>query len=125
MSGWACRICVPDLVDEFAASDDPRCIETVIRCGWQVVTVGGDAPCTCCGSDSDSNDGPAFAYTVGLGHRAGHPELAMTGLPVAVMHHALNSLADRAVRSGLRIRQYSDRHYSARRPPGLVSPVIQ
>ncbi len=51
-----------------------------------------------------ADDGPAFAYTVGLLHRAGHPELAMTGLAPAVMHRALNVVADRVVRHGLQIQ---------------------
>lgn len=39
--------------------------------------------------------GPAFAYTVGLPHTAGAPELAMLGLPIQVMHTLLNGVAAR------------------------------
>jgi hypothetical protein len=104
VSSCACRICVPNFIDQSPSASDRDCIETVVRCGWQVVVVGGDTACDCCSGPPDSEDGPAFAYTVGLGHRAGHPELAMTGLPVTLMHHALNLVADRVVMSGLRLR---------------------
>ncbi|MES9511775.1 DUF4262 domain-containing protein [Streptomyces sp. NPDC000609] len=36
--------------------------------------------------------GPGFAYTIGLSHTHGAPELAMLGLDVHAMHHMLNRL---------------------------------
>jgi Domain of unknown function (DUF4262) len=106
VSGCACHICLPDPpVREHLDDGDRSCIETVVRCGWQVILVGGDCSCSNCGKEPDAaDDGPAFAYTVGLMHRAGHPELAMTGLAPAVMHHALNVVADRVVRHGLQVQ---------------------
>ncbi|WP_234334584.1 DUF4262 domain-containing protein [Streptomyces sp. NRRL B-1347] len=40
--------------------------------------------------------GPGFAYTIGLSHTHGAPELAMFGLDVGVMHRMLNTLGDKA-----------------------------
>jgi hypothetical protein len=77
----------------------------VVSFGWQVTLVGEGCSCSDCGAGPDTvQDDPPFAYTVGLMHRAGHPELAMSGLPAAVMHHALNLMADRVVRHGLQVR---------------------
>lgn len=76
---------------------DRDCIGTVLEHGWQVVLVGSGT-CECCdagGVDPSHGDGPAFAYTVGLGHRAGHPELLMSGLDPGLMHRSLNRLAQR------------------------------
>jgi len=39
--------------------------------------------------------GPGFAYTIGLAHSFGSPELAMFGLDIHVMHRALNVLGQR------------------------------
>lgn len=98
--GCDCHACRPE-----PTYDDPvdlDTIATVVRHGWQVVVVGsGD--CDCCASDGGAEDdpcedvGPTFAYTVGLGHRAGHPELVMSGLDPGLMHRALNGLAQRVL----------------------------
>ena len=103
-SGCDCHICRPDeSYDEL----DRRAIETVLEHGWQVTSVAEAAGC----SHPDHDDladhdhgepGPAFAYTVGLGHRAGHPELLISGLDHRVMHRALNNVAQR-VMSGRRL----------------------
>jgi hypothetical protein len=102
--GCDCHICRPDeSYDEL----DRRVIETVLEHGWQVMLVAEDVDC----SDPDHHDhssddhgdpGPAFAYTVGLEHRAGHPELLMSGLDHRVMHRALNGVAQR-IMHGLRL----------------------
>jgi len=102
--GCDCHICRPDdSYDEL----DRRVVETVLAHGWQVMLVADDAGC----SDPDHHDhssddhgepGPPFAYTIGLGHRAGHPELLMSGLDTGVMHRALNDVAHR-IRHGLRL----------------------
>jgi hypothetical protein len=91
-----CHACRPEAVYDPVDRD---CIDTVLEHGWQVVLVGSGA-CACCGDDEvapSHDDGPAFAYTVGLGHRAGHPELVMSGLDPALMHRSLNRLAERIV----------------------------
>lgn len=97
--GCDCHICRPD-----ASYDDldRRTIDSVLEHGWQVMLVGQAATC----SDPDHQDhcaddaehGPAFAYTIGLGHRFGHPELLMSGLDHRVMHRVLNDLARRIMR---------------------------
>lgn len=100
--GCDCHICRPE---ESYDDTDRQSIDMVLKHGWQVILVADSAKCShpdhddrACGDDEP---GPAFAYTVGLGHRAGHPELLMSGLDPGVMHHALNEIAGR-VMSGRR-----------------------
>lgn len=79
-----CRVCLPE---PLTAPHDLTCVSTVLRHGVQVVCIGeGDGP-----------DEPAFAYTVGLPHQAGHPELVMSGQKVELMHSALNEAARRVL----------------------------
>ena len=59
--------------------------------GWHVIKV------------LEGGDEPAFAYTVGLQHSFGHPELVVFGLPLDVAHSILN-VAGEAIRHGA---QYS------------------
>ncbi|MFE3940356.1 DUF4262 domain-containing protein [Streptomyces sp. NPDC059118] len=40
--------------------------------------------------------GPGFAYTIGLAHTHGGPELAMFGLDVHAMHHMLNTFGEKS-----------------------------
>ena len=95
--GCDCHICRPDAsYDEL----DRRTIDSVLEHGWQVILVADDAACSDPehhdhSADDEGDPGPAFAYTVGLGHRLGHPELLMSGLDRHVMHRALNDIADR------------------------------
>jgi Domain of unknown function (DUF4262) len=58
--------------------------EDIRRFGWHVAMVPED------------DTGPGFAYTIGLAHSFGVPELAMFGLDVRVMHPALNVLGQQA-----------------------------
>lgn len=44
---------------------------------------------------------PAFAYTIGLHHNFGHPELIILGQPNKLMHAALNDIGDR-IKQGAR-----------------------
>ena len=55
--------------------------------GWHVVKVLED------------DEGPAFAFTIGLWQRFQHPELIVFGLPLETMHQMLNG-AGAAVRAG-------------------------
>jgi len=82
--GCRCRICRPDpQYDEH----ETRAIANVLQHGWHVILVGaGPAP-----------EEPAFAYTVGLGHRSDHPELLISGLPTDLMHRVLNGVAQRVL----------------------------
>lgn len=52
----------------------------VERVGWHIVIIEED------------EIGPAYAFTVGLYHSFGHPEIAIVGLPYEVMEGVLNDL---------------------------------
>ncbi|MFI6122542.1 DUF4262 domain-containing protein [Streptomyces sp. NPDC051064] len=58
--------------------------ENVQQHGWHVVMVPEDEV------------GPGFAYTIGLVHTHGVPELAMFGLDINAMHRMLNRLGAKA-----------------------------
>ncbi|MDI6516179.1 DUF4262 domain-containing protein [Streptomyces coelicoflavus] len=62
---------------------DLTIIEHVQRHGWHVVMVPED------------EIGPGFAYTIGLSHTHGVPELAMFGLGIHPMHLILNRLGEK------------------------------
>ncbi len=55
--------------------------------GWHVIKVFED------------DEGPGFAFTIGLYERFDHPELIVFGLPLETMHLMLNG-AGEAVRAG-------------------------
>ncbi|MFG2990456.1 DUF4262 domain-containing protein [Streptomyces sp. NPDC048257] len=63
---------------------DLTIIENVQQHGWHVVMVPED------------EIGPGFAYTIGLSHTHGAPELAMFGLDIHTMHRMLNKLGEKA-----------------------------
>jgi len=90
-----CQICVPERLSD---PQDKACVQNVRRYGVHILAVG-TGPCDCEGCDSglDEDDGPAFAYTVGLPHHSGHPELVVSGLRVELMHSMLNSAAERVL----------------------------
>lgn len=67
---------------------DPRTqstVETIHQHGWQVMMIPAD------------DQGPGWAYTIGLWHGHRIPELAMFGLDIHLMQTVLNDLAQRAV----------------------------
>ena len=66
-----------------------KAISDVQNHGWHVLKVMEDG------------EGPAFAYTVGLHHSFGHPELIIVGLSPDVGHSVLN-LAGELIRRGVR-----------------------
>lgn len=59
------------------------------------------------GAIEANDEGPAFAYTIGLHANYTHPELIMFGLPIASMHSILNHCADQ-VRAGARFSTAGD-----------------
>ncbi|MFC8176779.1 DUF4262 domain-containing protein [Streptomyces sp. NPDC057325] len=63
---------------------DLTVIKNVQQHGWHVVMVPED------------EIGPGFAYTIGLAHTHGGPELATFGLDVPVMHRMLNTLGEKS-----------------------------
>lgn len=103
--GCACQICLPD-PEPTQDAQDRRVIDTVLQHGWQVMLVAASDDCSApehadhAGDDDES--GLAFAYTIGLGHRAGHPELLISGLDPALMHRVLNGVTQRVL-DGLRL----------------------
>lgn len=64
--------------------------DLIARYGWAVTMV------------PDDEEGPGFAYTIGLWQRFSHPELLMQGLPLEVMFGVLNIAGER-IRSGERL----------------------
>jgi hypothetical protein len=103
-AGCDCHVCRPD---ESYDEMDRRVIDTVVEHGWQVLGVTNDVGCSHPDHDHETDDHdaswPPFSYTVGLGHRAGHPELLMSGLDHRVMHRVLDDVA-RRIMQGLRLR---------------------
>jgi hypothetical protein len=102
--GCDCHICRPE---ETYDEHDRRVIDTVLEHGCQVITVAEDVDCGHPdhhdhSADDEGAPGPAFAYTIGLGHGAGHPEVLMSGLDHRVMHRALSGVA-RRIMDGLRL----------------------
>lgn len=65
--------------------------------GWYVTYVGG-AHCSRPGCDSEPDDRPPFAYTIGL-FGLNHPELLMVGVPPNVASVVLGALGQR-IRAG-------------------------
>lgn len=73
--------------------EDAR-IKTIIRRhGWAIEYIGGGC-CSVPGCDGGDDEGPPFAYTVGL-FGLGHPELLVFGLDPATTLRLLNTLGGR------------------------------
>jgi hypothetical protein len=66
---------------------DAQMRDDIATYGWHVIKVYED------------EEGPGFAFTIGLFQRFGHPELIVFGLPLDTMHLMLNG-AGEAVRAG-------------------------
>lgn len=90
--GCRCHLCQPARGARTLDHRDARVIRDVRSFGWHLISVGQGIAGT-----------PAFAYTVGLGHRSRHPELVMSGQPVDVMATVLNDVAHRVVVDGQRL----------------------
>ena len=82
--GCDCHVCRPD--EAYDDDLDRGSIETVLQHGWQVILVSDQGGCAHPDHDhSDHSDHdhapstPPFAYTVGLGHRCGHPGSSWPG----------------------------------------------
>ncbi|MGV9524761.1 DUF4262 domain-containing protein [Streptomyces sp. JUS-F4] len=87
-------------------------IENVRQHGWHVVMV------------PENEIGSGFAYTIGLSHTHGAPELAMFGLDVHAMHRILNRLgvksaAGTVLTEGQRHPDVVDGHHVALRQVDL------
>jgi hypothetical protein len=80
---------------EPADEHDRKLLADVERHGWHVVGVEED------------EEGPAFAYSIGLYHSFGHPEVILLGLPVRVMHRIINVIGEE-VRRGERFEHLDE-----------------
>ena len=66
-----------------------RVRDDIAEFGWHVIMVPAD------------DEGPSFAYSIGLFRTYGHPEVIVFGLPLATMHSILNTIGEE-VRRGRR-----------------------
>jgi uncharacterized protein DUF4262 len=77
--------------------EDAHVARTIRSSGWMIQYVGGGS-CSAPGCDCGQDEGPPFAYTVGL-FGMGHPELLITGVSPGTAAMVLNTLGER-IRSG-------------------------
>lgn len=83
----SCHLCVPNGADDGCLAWRDGTASLVEEHGWSVVGAAAE------------NDVPAWAFTVGLWHTLGSPEIAMFGLGLADMQRWLNRLGGQ-IRSG-------------------------
>jgi hypothetical protein len=74
----------PDWTEEEERASDEKLLQDIAEYGWHVVLIAED------------EEGPAFAFTVGLYHSYGHPEVLIQGLGLDLMHQVLNAIGDEA-----------------------------
>ncbi len=67
-----------------ADEDDRRVLDDIARYGWHVIGVEAD------------DEGPAFAYSVGMLHTLGHPEVILFGLDIKAMCGIINAIGEGA-----------------------------
>lgn len=73
--------------------EDARMASVIRRHGWAIEYIGGGL-CSAPGCDGGDDEGPPFAYTVGL-FGLGHPELLVFGVDPNTAYALLNTLGDR------------------------------
>lgn len=73
--------------------EDARIRSVIRRLGWAIEYIGGGC-CSVPGCVGGDDDGPPFAYTVGL-FGLGHPELLAFGLDPAMTAGLFNTLGER------------------------------
>ncbi len=73
---------------------DAAVTAAIRRFGWHISYVGGACSCPRC---SNVDDGPTFAYTVGM-FGLGHPELLIFSVTPETALAVINQLGDRIVR---------------------------
>jgi len=74
---------------------DRKLLADVRQYGWHVIAVAGD------------EEGPGFAYSVGLFHTLGHPEVILFGLRLDLMHLLINEVG-RRVKDGERFEHLDE-----------------
>jgi hypothetical protein len=67
--------------------DERKLVEDVGTFGWHVIAV------------EDDEEGPGFAYTIGLHHSFGHPEIIVFGLRMETLFQIVNTIGE-AVKEG-------------------------
>lgn len=78
--------------------EDARIASVIRRHGWAVEYIGGDY-CSAPGCDGGDDEGPPFAYTVGM-FGLGHPELLTFGLDPETTCWLFNTLGGRIRQDG-------------------------
>jgi hypothetical protein len=68
---------------------DRKLLADIARVGWAVIGVAAD------------DEGPAFAYSIGLFHTLGHPEVLIMGLRPQIAMQLINDMGD-SIRAGQR-----------------------
>src|SRR5260370_39470510 len=76
--------------------------------GWHVIGVTGD------------DEGPGFAYTVGLHHSYRHPEIIVFGLDVPILWRIVNAIGEKVKQGERTAPMLRPRHCS--RSPGARRP---
>src|SRR4051812_1379743 len=72
---------------ETEMTPDEQVVADVRDVGWHVIGIAED------------EEGPAYAFTIGLASNFAHPELIIFGLPLDIMHSVLN-MAGNAIKGG-------------------------
>lgn len=80
----SCLVCAPAPAAELD-DIDTRAISDVKRYGWHVLIVGA-------GEEVDEE--PVFAYSIGMMHSLGHPEVLMSGQPSVLLHTWINTIGE-------------------------------
>ena len=82
---------LPTPIDDY----DRKLLTDVQRHGWHVLKIQED------------EEGPAFAYSVGLEWSFGHPEIAVFGLDLDLMHRMINEIGE-GIRKGDRFHDLDE-----------------
>jgi hypothetical protein len=80
---------------EPADEHDRKLLTDVKQYGWHVIGIEED------------EEGPSFAYSIGLQHSLHDPEIIVFGLPVQLMHQIINGIGEK-VRSGERFEHLDE-----------------
>ena len=107
-----CRCVLHEPPDDEASWDqgDRKLVADVEEYGWHVCLV----------TEDDAT--PGWAFTVGLWHTFGHPEVAMFGLRGPDMHHWLNAVGEQA-RNGQPLVPEEPRPGILAKHPVIARPV--
>ncbi len=88
-AGWEAWRETPQAEWQFFDGMENHIRDSIENYGWHVISV------------TEDEEGPGFAYSIGLRQSFGHPELILFGLPTETLHQILN-LAGEAIKAGAR-----------------------